>query len=199
MLDLLSLGAFVLSATALLGSPGPAIAALLAIGRTKGFSQGLRYYAGLQVGLALAAGIAAFGIASVLQAVPAAMTALMIAATAYLVYLAYRIFTAPVGVPAQDKAVATSPMAGAMLGIANPKAYVAFASLFASRAIAAPGSHADIALKWALCVVVMLVVDFAWLLAGAALHRTAFPPHAELALNRALGVAILVAAGLAFV
>lgn len=196
-LDLLALGAFLVSATALLGSPGPGIAALVAVGRAEGLSRGLRYYAGLQLGLAVAAGVTAVGVASVLQAVPMAMTTLTFTATAYLVYLAYRIATAPVGATAGKQAIATSPMAGVLLGIANPKAYMAFASLFTSRAIASPGSEVDVALKWVLCVAVILAVDFAWLLAGAALHRTAFPPESERMLNRVLGAAILIAAGVA--
>ncbi|HEY5970670.1 MAG TPA: LysE family transporter, partial [Pseudoxanthomonas sp.] len=89
-MDTLSLGVFLLTATALLGSPGPGIAALVTIGRAEGFIRGLRYYAGLQVGLALAAGLSAGGMISVLRAFPAAMTAMTWVATAYLVYLACR-------------------------------------------------------------------------------------------------------------
>lgn len=55
MVDLVSAGFFVMAALALLCSPGPAIAALLAIGRLHGMVTGLRFYLGLQIGLAVAA------------------------------------------------------------------------------------------------------------------------------------------------
>ncbi|MEZ0471495.1 LysE family translocator [Luteimonas salinilitoris] len=196
-LDVLACGAFVLAATALLGSPGPGIAALVAVGRARGFLGGLRYYAGLQVGLALAAGIAAAGIASVLQALPAAMAAMTINATMYLVYLACRIATSPVGSARKEGVPSTSAMAGLLLGVVNPKAFVAFASLFASQAIVRSSPREDIMVKWTLCVIVMIVVDFAWLLAGVALHRSTLRPEVERALNLFLAAAIVAAAVLA--
>jgi threonine/homoserine/homoserine lactone efflux protein len=194
--DLLACGAFVLAATALLGSPGPGIIALVAVGRARGFMGGLRFYAGLQVGLAVAAGIAAAGIASVLQAAPAATAAMTIIATIYLVYLAYRIATSPVG-SSGGEVPSTSAVAGLLLGIVNPKTLVAFASLFASQAIIKSNPQDDIMVKWVLCVLVMIIVDFAWLLAGAALHRWTLQPKFERALNLALAAAIVAAAMLA--
>jgi threonine/homoserine/homoserine lactone efflux protein len=61
-MDVPSVGLFVVAAVVLLGSPGPAVAALVAIGRGEGFSRGLRFYAGLQIGLALAAAASATGL-----------------------------------------------------------------------------------------------------------------------------------------
>lgn len=197
-MDVLALGAFVVSATALLGSPGPGIAALVAVGRAQGFVPGLRYYAGLQVGLALAAGITAAGLAWVLDAFPAALMALALVATAYLLYLAYRIATSPVGTALDSRAASPSPLAGLALGIANPKAFVAFASLFASHAIVSNSAKADLALKWTLCVVVMVVVDLAWLLVGVALNRANLRPMTERVLNHGLAAALVVAAASAF-
>lgn len=197
--DLLACGAFVLAATALLGSPGPGIVALVAVGRARGFLGGLRFYAGLQVGLAIAAGIAAAGVASVLQTIPAATVTMTIVATAYLVYLAYRIATSPVGSPGGEEAPSTSAVAGLLLGVINPKTLVAFASLFASQAIIKSSPQDDIMVKWVLCVIVMIVVDFAWLLAGAALHRWTLQPRTERALNLFLALAIIAAAVLALI
>ena len=67
--------AFLLAAIALLGSPGPAIAALLAVGRNYGWGRGLGFFWGLQLGLASAAGITILGFFAVLQAFPWALTA----------------------------------------------------------------------------------------------------------------------------
>src|SRR5690349_15714695 len=50
---------FLLAAIALLGSPGPVIVSLVATGRKSGFAGSLRYFLGIQAGLALAAGLSA--------------------------------------------------------------------------------------------------------------------------------------------
>lgn len=196
-MDHLALGAFLLSATALLGSPGPGITALVAVGRAHGLKQGLRYYAGLQLGLAVAAGAAATGLAWVLMAVPGLMTGLMLVATAYLLYLAYRIATAPVGSALRGGVASASPWAGLVLGLANPKAMLAFASLFATQAILPGRAQGDALLKWGLCVAVILVVDLAWLLFGVALNRASLPAAVERALNLCFAAAIIAAAALA--
>jgi threonine/homoserine/homoserine lactone efflux protein len=188
-----AIGLFLLAAVALLGSPGPGIAALVAVTRGEGLRAGLRYYAGLQVGLALAAAISAAGLFSLLAAFPVLLRAASIVAVLYLVTLAWKIGTAPVGATAQSLSRA-SPLGGFMLGTTNPKAYLAFASLMASTTLTAAGASADAALKWLLCVAVILVVDLAWVLIGAALHRATLPPRIERMMNLGFAVAILAAA-----
>ena len=132
-MDTVALGLFLTAAVGLLGSPGPAIAALIAVGRARGLVGGLPYFLGLQLGLATAAGITAAGLFSLLAAFPSALRVMTIAATVYLIYLAYKIASSPVGETAQASSGAhSSPAAGFLLGMTNPKAYLAFASLLAS-------------------------------------------------------------------
>ena len=100
-MDTVVLGIFLTAAIGLFGSPGPAIAALIAVGRARGFVGGLPYFFGLQLGLATAAGITAAGLFSLLAAFPSALRVMTIAATAYLIYLAYKIASSPVGETAQ--------------------------------------------------------------------------------------------------
>ena len=131
-----AIGLFLLAAVALLGSPGPGIAALVAVTRGEGLRAGLRYYAGLQVGLALAAAISAAGLFSLLATFPTLLRVASVVAVLYLVTLAWKIGTAPVEATARPQARA-SPLGGFvwggfMLGTTNPKAYLAFASLMAS-------------------------------------------------------------------
>lgn len=61
-MDVAETARFLVAAIALLGSPGPAIAALLAVGRAEGWAGGLRFFAGLQIGLASAAAISVVGL-----------------------------------------------------------------------------------------------------------------------------------------
>src|SRR5690348_4135481 len=112
-MDVVATGLFLTAAVGLLGSPGPAIAALLAVGRARGLVVGLPYFAGLQLGLATAAGVTTAGLFSLLAAFPSALRAMTIAATVYLIYLAYRIASSPVGHGAEASSGAhASPAAG---------------------------------------------------------------------------------------
>jgi threonine/homoserine/homoserine lactone efflux protein len=184
---------FLASATALLGSPGPGIAALLALGRVQGWGA-LRFYVGLQLGLAIAFGATAAGLLSLLEIIPFAVRVMTALSAAYLIYLAYRIATAAVGMPPQSAQSHSSLKSGFTLGIANPKAYVAFASLLASQTLVAHDREFDVALKWFLCVIVAIVVDLAWLFVGVRLRRAVLRPLTERILNLTLAATILLAA-----
>lgn len=196
-MDTVATGLFLASALALLGSPGPGIAALLAVGRSVGLAGGLRFYGGLQIGLATACAATALGLLSVLQAVPGAMPAMTAVAGGYLLYLAYRIATVPVGGGAGPTIPATGT-AGALLGLSNPKAYVAFTALLATGPLTPGDPQADLLLKSGLIVAVIMIVDIAWLAAGAGLGLVRLPARGERALNRVLGGLIVAATVLAF-
>ena len=199
-MDTVALGIFLTAAVGLLGSPGPAIAALIAVGRARGLVGGLPYFLGLQVGLAMAAGMTAAGLFSLLAALPSALRVLTMAATVYLIYLAYKIASSPVGdaAPASNGAHA-SPAAGFLLGVTNPKAYLAFASLLASYTLIKGSAQQDSFTKWFLLVMVMIAVDIVWLYVGVFLRGLILSPNSERVLNVTLGLTVLIAAGLAFV
>lgn len=199
-MDTVTLGKFLTAAVGLLGSPGPAIAALIAVGRARGLVGGLPYFFGLQLGLATAAGTTAAGLFSLVAALPSALRVMTIAATVYLIYLAYKIVSSPVGEPAQARNGAqSSPVAGFLLGVTNPKAYLAFASLLASYTLIKGSAQQDSFAKWFLLVAVMIVVDIVWLCVGVFLRRLILSANGERVLNVTLGLTVLVAAGLAFV
>ena len=184
---------FIASAIALLGSPGPGIAALLAVGRVEGWGA-LRFYAGLQVGLAMAFGATGLGLLTLLEAVPFAVKAMTLGSAGYLIYLAHQIATVPSGSTSPGLRTPSSPMSGFVLGIANPKAYLAFASLLASQTLVKHDRPMDVVIKWSICVTVAIVVDLAWLFVGVRLRRAALRPLSERILNVTLGATILVVA-----
>jgi threonine/homoserine/homoserine lactone efflux protein len=198
-MDMVGVGIFLTAAVALLGSPGPAIAALIAVGRAQGLVGGLPYFLGLQLGLATAAGMTAAGLLSLLAAFPSALRVMTIAATVYLTYLAYRIGASPVGEAAKPgNGAHASPAAGFLLGVTNSKAYLAFASLLASYTLIKGSAQQDAFTKWLLLVAVMIVVDTVWLSVGVFLRGLMLSPYGERVLNVALGSTVLMAAGLAF-
>jgi threonine/homoserine/homoserine lactone efflux protein len=154
----------------------------------------LRFYTGLQLGLAGAFGATAVGLLSLLEAVPFAVRTMTLASGAYLIYLAYQIATAPVGSAPRCAQGQSSLMSGFVLGISNPKAYVAFASLLASQTLVEDDPQVDVLLKWVLCVIVAIVVDIAWLFVGVKLQRAALRPLSERILNFTLAATIVLAA-----
>jgi threonine/homoserine/homoserine lactone efflux protein len=194
--DVVNLWLFSLAAIVLLGSPGPGIAALLAVGKEKGFSGGLSFYGGLQLGLAIAAALSAAGLFSAIRALPGATGAMAVAATCYLVYLAYSIATAPVGADANSASSGFAPTTGGgfFIGVTNPKAYIAFMSLMASYPIIQTKPSGDLAVKWLACVAIMIVVDLIWLWLGALIRQAKPTPTIERAINAAMGGTILVTA-----
>jgi threonine/homoserine/homoserine lactone efflux protein len=185
---------FLLSAFALLGTPGPGIAALLVVGKRHGFMGSLRFFAGLQGGLAIAAVVCASGLLSVLSAVPAVTWVLTLTAVIYLGWLAWSIAMSPVAAAPDTGEAVTTFTAGLLLGISNPKAYLGFVTLFASQTLISGSHAADAMFKWLLTIAVILVVDIAWLYAGARLGRVSLSPRAERCINVALGLTILVVA-----
>jgi threonine/homoserine/homoserine lactone efflux protein len=111
-----------------------------------------------------------------------------------LSYLAYRIATAAVTMHCEQTSPRFSALSGFLLGVANPKAYLAFISLLASRALVEGSHRSDVLVKWLLCLAVIIVVDLAWLFAGAQLRRLRMTCGAERILNRSLGATVLLAA-----
>ncbi|MEL7178548.1 MAG: LysE family transporter [Pseudomonadota bacterium] len=197
--DNMTLAAFALAAIGLLGSPGPAIAALVAVGKVHGARRGLWFYGGLQLGLAAAAAVSAIGFVSLLTALPALRLAMIVIAGAYLLYLAWKIASAPIGKPKNAVALPKGGfvLAGATLGVTNPKAYIAFAALMVPVTLVSGNALLDATLKWSVVVLVMIVVDLLWLAVGVWLGRATMPPLAERCLNVALAAAIIAAAVLA--
>lgn len=188
--------AFLLASAALLGSPGPGISALVAVGRAFPRAAALRFYASMQLGLALAAGISVVGLVSLLTGSATLQLTLMVVATVYLVWLAWAIASAPVGGTAigGGDAGSLTNKGAFFLGAANPKAYLAFAALFGSFTILPSATaFSEGAIKWVLCVLVMLGVDFAWLALGMAFGRIALSPPGERAFNLVMGMTILAA------
>lgn len=187
---------FVVAAASLLGSPGPGIAALVALGRRRGWRGSLRFYLGLQLGLALALGLCAAGLLGLLRALPGAHLLLTVAGVGYLLWLAWRIAAAPVGqAGAQDAGAASSARAGFALGVANPKAWLAFAALLALPALSAPAA-ADLAVKCALCMGVIVIVDALWLGLGAAIGGVRMSARGERLFNLAMGSAVAASAAM---
>jgi threonine/homoserine/homoserine lactone efflux protein len=82
--------------------------------------------------------------------------------------------------------------------VANPKAWVAIAAVFASARLAA-GAAADAAAKTAVLTVMIVVINAAWLAVGASLAPLLRDPGRSRLVNRLLAGALVAAVALALI
>lgn len=87
--------AFFLFAVAAAVTPGPSNLLVMAAGARAGWAGGLRCLAGVVLGMALLMGVAAFGLAGVLQAWPGLLMAFRAGGSLFLLWLAWQIASAP--------------------------------------------------------------------------------------------------------
>ncbi|WP_241652129.1 LysE family translocator [Pseudoalteromonas phenolica] len=118
-----------LTTALLLGSPGPAPLALAGVGASFGFKQGLGFLAGILLGLLVAISLVALGLGSLFEQFPTVKLIYQGIATAYLIYVAYKIASNTSGIE-QRAGAAPSFKDGFILNLINPKAYAAFFSYF---------------------------------------------------------------------
>ena len=114
--------AFVLAGLALTGSPGPATLSLAATGAAFGARRGLVFLAGIVAGVVVVMALTATGVTGLVLTLPGAAPVVATLAAGYVVYLAWRIATAPPLAATAAGARAPSLAGGFFLALANPKA-----------------------------------------------------------------------------
>jgi threonine/homoserine/homoserine lactone efflux protein len=186
----------VLISLAIMGSPGPATISLVAAGSVRGVRRSFPYLFGIIVGTTLVLVAVATGITSVLLALPAIGSVLIWISAAYILWLAYHIATAPTLSKPTGASNAFSLMGGALLGLANPKAWVAIAAVFASAHLA-DSPTADAAAKIVVLTVMIIVICATWLVAGRSIAPLLRNPRRARLVNVALAVGLVGATALA--
>jgi len=188
---------FILAALALCGSPGPATVSLAATGAAFGPRRSLAYMAGIDAGMVVVMSVTAAGVTGLVLAIPGATPVVAVLAALYFVHLAWRIATAP---PLGDTAPGSEPSfaAGVLLSLVNPKGYAAMAALFSGVVLIRGRPELDAALKLGVLVVIVVSVNAAWLIAGAALTRFFREPRTSRVINVAFAILLVASVGAAF-
>jgi threonine/homoserine/homoserine lactone efflux protein len=163
-----AIGTLVVTSLAIMGTPGPATISLTAAGSAYGVRRSLSYLAGIIAGTTAVLLAVATGITAALLALPAVRPVLLAAGAAYILWLAYHIATAPPLAANGSRSDAPGLVGGTLLGIANPKAWIAIAAVFASARLA-DGAAVDAAAKVAVLAVMIVAINTTWLAAGASL------------------------------
>jgi threonine/homoserine/homoserine lactone efflux protein len=191
-----SVGPLLLISLAIMGSPGPATISIVAVGSAYGVRRSLPYLVGIIVGTTVVLVAVATGITAALLAVPAIVPVLIGISAAYILWLAYHVATAP---PLSEQTAASdapSLAGGALLGVANPKAWVAIAAVFASAHLA-DAATTDAAAKIVVLTGVIIVICATWLVAGTSLTPLLRDPRRARIANAALAVVLIGATALA--
>ena len=182
---------FVLAGLALLASPGPATLSLAATGAAFGARRGLGYMAGIATGMIIVMCIIATGVMGVMLAMPGAAPVLTTLAATYIVYLAYRIATAPPLAESTNQRRQPTFIGGMFLSLVNPKAYAAVAALFSGFVLVEERLDLDAALKIIILLTILSITNMAWLFVGTALTRFAREPGINRAINMIFAVLLV--------
>ena len=178
-----ALVSLILASLVVMGSPGPSTMSVTAVGAAFGFRRSLAYATGLILGTTAVLVAVAAGVVAMLLSLPRLAPVLVAASAAYIAYLAFRIATAP-PLSKQDRAASAPSFAGGfLLGVANPKAYLAIAAVFAGTTLAVESRVIEAMLKTAVLTIMIVVIHVSWLTAGVSLSRLLHHPVSSRIVN----------------
>ena len=193
-----SLLALILASAVVMGSPGPSTLSVTAVGAAYGWRRSLKYACGLILGTAAVLLAVAVGVVTFLLSIPHGASLLVAVAAVYILYLAFKIATAPPLAAGADQAAAPALAGGFLLAIANPKAYLAIAAVFAGTNIFEESPALDAVVKTAVLGVMIVIIHLCWLIAGASLSRLLRDPIGSRIVNIALAAILVVTSFLPF-
>jgi threonine/homoserine/homoserine lactone efflux protein len=180
-------------------SPGPGIIAIVARVIGRGSHGAMAYGAGFVIGDLVWLTVAILGLAAVAQAFAQVFVIIKYAGAAYLLYLAYRMWTAPA--QAIDVAADTGGegrgrlfLTGLAIMLGNPKVMAFYVALLPSLIDVTRVSVAGFAELAAICVAVMIVVLGIYVIAAARARTLFTSPRAMRLLNRTGGTMLAGAA-----
>ena len=187
--------AFVLTATVIELTPGPNMTWLAVLGATRGRAAALSAVAGIGLGLALAGLVAGLGLTVLFDNFPSLLTALRVAGTLYLFFLAYDAWTdAAAEEKITDKPNSAYFNQGFVSNALNPKAYLFYAAVLPQFLTVPDHPQREIALLTAIYVIIATTIHAGiGLGAGSIAGWLEHSPQAVI-IRRALAVAIALAA-----
>ncbi len=191
------LAAFLLAGLALTGSPGPANLSLAAMGASFGARRSRAYQAGAVLGMLLIMLVTASGLAALLLTLPGVRLAAGLLGCGYILWLAWRIATAPPRSAAPAASRPPSLPGGLLLQLANPKAYAAMAALFSGFTLRPEAPLQDAGWKICLLLAEIALVTTLWLQLGAQLARLAARPGIDRAIKLCFALSLVAATALA--
>lgn len=190
-----TLPSLITGALALMGSPGPATIGAAGTAAAFGLRRALPYVTGSAVGTIavltlLIAGAGALPTSGPRPGGVDVGTVVIVLAVAYLLWLSWRIATAPPPGAVDGHARIPRFLAGFLLGVSNPKAYLALGALVSGHGLAG-ASEGAAALALAVLAFLVAAVHLLWAALGATAAQILQRPVMARSVN--LGLALLLA------
>ncbi len=149
-------------------SPGPSFFVVAQNALSKSRAHGVATALGTGLGVALFAVLASFGVTALLQNVPSAYLVFKLIGGAYLIYLAYKIWSgakqplqvdakAPLPNTQRNEGLIKAFLTGLVTQTSNPKTALVIAGIFAAFVPAEPPQNTAI-----LVAVIAFIIDFSW-------------------------------------
>lgn len=171
------------------GSPGPSIAALVARVVSAGWQGVLPFVAAMWIGEAIWLSLAVWGLAAVAESLHLLFTVIKYLGVAYLLYLAWRMWFAPVELDAealpQSRSAGRLFAAGMAVTLGNPKIMVFYLALLPSIVDLTAVTLVGWIELTATMLVVLATIDLAWAGLATQARRVLRSPRALRAANRA--------------
>lgn len=170
------------------GSPGPSIAALVARVVARGHRDVFPFLAAMWIGEAIWLSAAVWGMAALAQAFQPLFAAIKWLGVVYLLYLAWKMWTAPAATEGEGIPARTAPLrmfaAGLSVTLGNPKIMLFYIALLPTLV----DLHAVTVAGWASLVatmaVVLVTIDLIWVLCASQARRFLKSARAVRAANR---------------
>jgi threonine/homoserine/homoserine lactone efflux protein len=191
-----AMAAFFVFALVAAATPGPSNVMVLAAGARAGLLGGLPCLGGVVAGMALLIGAAALGMGAVITALPEAMVLLRWGGAALLLWLAWKIGSAP-PMAAGTRADAVGFWQAFAFQWVNPKSWIVGASAAATYGVGSAGTPGRALLMGLLFAAAAAPSCLLWLAAGGALQRALTDVRRARVFNAVMGV--LLAASVVFV
>jgi len=193
-----ALGSLAMATLLLLGSPGPATLSLAAVGATSGVRDGFPFLGGILTGLLVCIAAAGYGIAIVFESYPELSLGVQLIGGAYLLWVAYKIGSAPQLSDADSgSAAALSFRDGFFVNLLNPKAYIAFFALFSQFLLPLGSTTVSFIGTGCVCFGLAVIIDACWLVAGSGLKSVFSHPRYHRAVRVLFALAIVSVTGVA--
>jgi len=188
-----------LAATPLMGSPGPATLTVAATAAAFGPRPALPYLCGIILGTSGVLLLVATGVTGLVLAVPMLGSVITGLAACYILFLAWRIATAPPLGQGGDVGQRPGLPAGFLLAIANPKAFAAIGAVFSGHQLVSGDVLTDSLVKVAALAPLIVVINSLWLVFGSLIASALRDPRLSRMANICFAILLVLSVGFALV
>ncbi len=189
-MEITSLTVFAVALLLSAGSPGPSIAALVGRVLAKGWRDVVPFVVAMWFGEALWLTLAVVGLATLAESFHLAFLAIKYLGVAYLVYLAWKMWTAPIEVAGEARPKGYGGrlkmfLAGLTVTLGNPKIMVFYLALLPTLIEVGQVSFTDWAMITVTLLIVLMVIDVCYIVMASRARLLLKSPRAMRLANRA--------------